>query len=84
MSQPTVNVAMLLYAVRYALGRQSYAVGEVTDEVLRVAPEVDAQTRQNLRTDIGEWLNHHDPAHPKDLVSAWQRAREALGKDSPS
>lgn len=80
MAQPTVNVAMLTYAVRYALGRQSYAVGEVTDEVIRVAPAVDAKTRQNLRTDIGEWLNYHAPTHPQDLVAAWQRAHEALGK----
>lgn len=65
MSGPTVGMgaptvapheleALLVYATRYALGRQTYAVDDVATVIAREAPRLSARTRSVLARDIAE------------------------------
>lgn len=44
---------MLISAVRYALGRQTYIVHWTVSEVLRVWPDLDTHTREIIHRDVG-------------------------------
>ncbi len=46
--------ALLVYATRYALGRQTYAVDDVAGIIERTAPKLSARTRAVLSRDIAE------------------------------
>lgn len=44
--------SMAVYAVRYCLGRQTYAVGECVEWLLHVWPALAERTQQQIRRDI--------------------------------
>ena len=56
MSRVSVADHMVVSAVRYALGRQTYIVPVTTQEVMRVWPELSAKTKTIIRRDIKEAL----------------------------
>jgi len=65
---------MLVSAVRYALGRQTYIVHWTVSEVLRVWPDLDAHTKEIIRRDVTAALTEgriHDIDRPD-----WQRITE--------
>lgn len=73
---PSFPPAILVYAARYAIGRQSYASSEVAQEVQSKASSLDLQTKATIVRDITE-------AFQSNRVSAvdrpaWERALSAL------
>lgn len=78
MSSVTTSPFVLCCAVRYALGRQSYAVGEVVGALVANAGNLGGMAGP-IRRDIIEWLEHVDGLdHPLDLIQQWRRALEAI------
>lgn len=58
-----VDQWMLVSAVRYALGRQTYITGQTVSEVLRLWPDLDQQIRELIIRDVREV---HDRMFPID------------------
>lgn len=78
---------IILYAVRYALGRRSYAVGQVCDEVMALLPAMSEADREVMARDIDEALSEA-AAHGYTLGDpcddeAWRRLRAALKGAQP-
>lgn len=78
---------ILHYAFRYALGRRSYAVGIVIDELKRNRGNLHqyqkAQIKDEIRKAIQIWDDYQTsdgfPYMPKDIVQNWS---EVLGWSS--
>lgn len=49
--------AILNFAVRYALGRSSYAPGLVVDEIIPMLPNVSGRTLAVFDNDVASWLD---------------------------
>lgn len=71
---------ILIYAFRYALGRRSYAVGIVIDELKRNwkdFPEHDRKLiKREIRDAVGYWESVSQeipgiPYMPQDIVDEW-------------
>lgn len=65
---------LLVGALRYALGRQSYIVGSTADLVRRYAKDLAVQQRTTL---IGALRDHiesgwHDRPDPRDIAETWE------------
>jgi hypothetical protein len=69
---------VLVCALRYALGRQTYVVQEVAGALRANAPLMGGLTEAACR-DIEEWLRLVEgTGHPRDLVEQWTTTLEAL------
>lgn len=73
---PNYSPGILIYAARYAIGRQSYASSEVAEEVLKHAPDLDAHTRASITRDIHQAFLDKRVSGPD--LRAWESALEAL------
>lgn len=56
----TVDEALVISAVRYALGRSTYIVGVTVNEVIRLWPEFSTRTRKTIARDVSAHLAY-DP-----------------------
>lgn len=72
-----VDGATVLYAVRYCLGRQSYAAEDGARLVTRFAPVLTPNLRQTLLSDLLDHLTRN-PDEPDDIRDGWNRAYLAL------
>lgn len=68
----TVAPAMLVSAVRYALGRRTYIVSWTISETLREWKKLSAQDRATIRRDVSETLAHHGAGDAADEDN-WRR-----------
>ncbi|MCY1275356.1 hypothetical protein D9M69_470750 [compost metagenome] len=66
---------LLIAATRYALGRQTYVVGDICDGLVRAWPLIPEQTRAVLRRDIEEAFQRDDEARAEGATC------RALGMD---
>jgi hypothetical protein len=73
---PDFSPGILIYAVRYAIGRQSYASSEVAEEVLKHAPDLDTPTKGSIIWDIQRAFQGKQVSGPDQR--AWEAALEAL------
>ena len=64
-------------AVRYALGRMTYVVGDVTGTLMAYQDRLSADTRRNIVRDIDEAEARDGLGHEVD-AEAWRMLREAL------
>lgn len=60
MSTPSVRPAMLTWALRYALGRHSYAVDDVASEVSRHLPHLSDGQLDTIGRDLTEHIARAD------------------------
>lgn len=56
-----VDEDILVYAVRYALGRQTYAVADCIIEVEKHKDEMSTQVKNNIKSDIMKHLMNIEP-----------------------
>lgn len=72
------DTSLIVCAVRYALGRESYISYVVPEEVQLILPQVTDGTLNALRNDVSDWLVHHqDNWTAKD----WERLYQAVVKE---
>lgn len=77
-----VTEAMLLSAVRYALGRQTYIVGETVREVLAVWPSLNPRMQGLIRHEVTEALKQEGPLAVSPIDRAeWQRLLDWAASD---
>lgn len=69
--------ALAPWAVRYTLGRMSYAVHEVVDTLIAHRADLTDGTRRVIVRDIDEVLNAGGGGMEMDR-EAWRRLRDAL------
>ena len=82
MSPPVgVQPVMLMYAFRYALGRQSYAVGDVADTLIRYYDELRPDWREQIMRDI-EVAVREGRAGGRMEVETWQGVARVM-QDGP-
>lgn len=72
-----VDESTLIWATRYALGRSSYCVGMVCDEVRRNLPALAPETVSVLRRDIAEAIERDQVGMDMDKRQ-WAALLEAL------
>jgi len=73
-----MNENILFYAFRYALGRMTYAVGEVANEIIRRAPDLSPGVRGAMIRDIDEAYSENRLGMEFDK-SKWLEVRNVLG-----
>lgn len=71
---------MMNWAVRYALGRRTYAVSDTVGYVLRVLKLLDDQTIYVMLRDIEEQERIGNLGHDCD-VAEWMKLKEAIQKE---
>jgi ribosome biogenesis SPOUT family RNA methylase Rps3 len=72
---------ILCYAFRYALGRRSYAVGIVIDELRRNWDDLTPFDRKLIKKEIDDrvdwWYAYPDdngqPTMPLDIIDSWKQ-----------
>lgn len=74
---PAASEAMLVYAFRYALGRQTYAVTEVIATIIGASLALSAHTRQTIAREIDAAIAA-DRAGAAVDVAAWRALSERL------
>jgi hypothetical protein len=78
-----VNAEVLLYAVRYALGRKSAAVKEVTHEVVRLNGQLPTGLKATIAEDVVKAAEEGRLGDRRDAL-AWLGVVEiASAEDSP-
>lgn len=70
--RPPMTDSMILYATRYCLGRQTYAVWECVEYLLAHWPKLGAQTRGVILRDVRYALEHDEAGAEMDRVQ-WRR-----------
>jgi len=74
----------LVFALRYALGRESAAPSIVHDEILRRLSELPAGVRETMVRDIDDWLREDHPPGCDWGVDRWKNLCCLLsGVDDP-
>lgn len=68
---------ILFYAFRYTLGRMTYAVSTVADEIIRNAASIGRNTRFIMIEEINKALRDDDAGMECDRRS-WERVMKAL------
>lgn len=74
--------ALLNYAVRYALGRYSYAPGQVMDAIRPMLPDCNGKTLWCFEKDIAEFLKDCENMGSKSFmfgdpyILEWKKFRE--------
>lgn len=72
-----VQPVMLMYAFRYALGRQTYAVGNVADTLIANVDALRPDWREQIVRDIGEAIEEGRAGHAID-VERWTQVAEVM------
>lgn len=72
-----VNPIMLLYAFRYALGRMTYAVGDVADALVEHREAIRSDWREQVVRDISEAVAGGRAGMACD-VERWLRVAESF------
>lgn len=72
-----MNESILFYAFRYALGRKTYAVGIVAEELEKHADTLSPSTRETIVQEIDEAELSGSLGMPMD-ADVWRRVREKL------
>ncbi len=67
-----LNEQILFMAFRYALGRMTYVVGEVSDTIIRKWPEISPKYRKLIQSEICEAIDSERAGWEMD-VKAWER-----------
>lgn len=70
---------ILFWAFRYALGRMTYAVGDVANEIIRHASEISPQTRGLMTKEIREALGSNRAGMSMD-VTEWNKVLARLNE----
>jgi hypothetical protein len=78
--RPPLDDGMVIYAVRYVLGRQSYAVGECVEYLLAHWDKLERRTRIVIEKDIGEALAEGRYGMEMDK-QGWLRVLERAGRE---
>lgn len=82
MADITVDESILEYAVRYALGRQSYSVYDVIVTIDQNWKNLSQRSKFVILRDIQDFLiNHSD--FPGDIYDCWEKAYEKLSSKYP-
>lgn len=68
---------ILFYAFRYALGRMTYAVSDVANEIIRNAKEIPRADRCNMINEITEALDSDGAGMELDRQN-WEKVRKVL------
>ena len=78
--QHAVDEQTIIYAVRYCLGRQSYAAGDGANLVLDYGASLSESARKTLARDLREHVkqDHIRLREPRDITARWQQALEHL------
>lgn len=76
-----IDKDITFYAFRYALGRQTYAVHDVTNYLYQHWYELDMQTQDLIAKEIKEYLDHEDNKF-SDVNVKWQRLLNIVGETS--
>lgn len=71
------KASMLLYAFRYALGRQSYCVLDVADELIALRDALTGDWRRQIVQDIDVAIAEGQAGAAAD-VERWRRVRAAM------
>jgi hypothetical protein len=75
----TVNTDILFYAFRYALGRKTYAVYDVTGEIISQVNNIPDKDLLCMYKEIIEHLNDNNYSNCfNDLVDEWERVRDCI------
>lgn len=74
---------MLMYAFRYALGRQSYCVGDVADELIAHREALTADWRQQIVQDIDVAIAEKQAGSAAD-VERWRQVQAAMAPQRPN
>ena len=78
MSRPVeLQPVFLMYAFRYALGRMTYAVGDVGDALIVHRNALRSDWRYQIVRDIEEAIAEDRAGMPGD-VEQWQRVARAM------
>ena len=80
MDRIEVEPALVMCAFRYALGRRSYMVGLVADEVDRVKDKLSFHVKDRMIDEIMEAIDDEAAGDPCD-VQTWQGLKQKLVKD---
>jgi len=67
----------IVCAFRYALGRQTYVVSSVANEVKRLAQQISIKSRHLIIREIKEAVDAGHAGHQMD-VDEWQACRQYL------
>jgi len=70
---------ILFYAFRYALGRMTYAVSTVADEIIQHAHELDPKIRHIMITDIQKAITENAAGMEMDRKD-WERVLAKLNE----
>ena len=71
---------MMNWAVRYALGRRTYAVSDTAGYMIRIMKVLDDKTIHVMLRDINEHEKFDDLGDECD-VSKWMKLKEAIQKE---
>jgi hypothetical protein len=72
MDKPPMTDSMVLYAFRYCLGRQTYAVLECVEYLLAFWSRISAQTRGVIQRDIRGAIGRGEAGVQMD-IQQWER-----------
>ena len=75
-----VDNDIIFYAFRYALGRKTYAVKDVSDYIVNHWEEIDPLTQQLIWGEIDEAIKRGEAGMSVDEL-AWARILELLVKE---
>lgn len=76
----SVEPVFLMYAFRYALGRMTYAVGDVTSALLEHSDKLQQDWKEQIVRDIEEAVKYDRAGHQSD-IEKWQQLREHFVQD---
>lgn len=77
-----VDPVLLMYAFRYALGRHSYAVGDVARALIEHRDSLRLDWRQQIIRDIGEAIEDGSAANEAHLWGAVGEAMATVPSDA--
>lgn len=77
MTAPSTEPVILLYAMRYAFGKKTVAVGRVADTLLAWRDEFSADERQQIVQDITVAIENGIAGAACD-VARWREVMEAM------
>lgn len=72
-----VDPVMLMYAFRYALGRMSYAVGDVVDALIEHKAQLRPDWKTQIVRDVISAINEGRAGHDAD-IEKWRSVVEAF------
>ncbi len=75
-----IQEEILLYAFRYALGRQSYSPYDVAPLLIKNKDKLNKYNKMVIVREI-EWFLESVQNHPKDLIELWENVKLQLQED---